>query len=232
MGGATMSPGDPGLGVGGADTVGGVDTHLCRPTMPQSSPQPLTLCPTLPDGHLSFSHEQETRLRCRGAPVRAQLGRRALPWGLRARFLGEGGAAPAHLCPRRCSWTPTSWRWAPSWTCSAGPPPRACCPESTTRTTGPSPSSPAQVRPPGAAAGWGAPVTPPAIAPPPCPPSRPPSLGGFWLLTGVETAPDSVFPRRQPHQSHCRGPRVHPRFEDSLAGLGLSVHTPTAEMSQ
>lgn len=53
------------------------------------------------------------------------------------------------LCPGRCSWSPTSWTWAPSWTCSADPPPRACSPDSTTHRTWPGPSSPARVRRPG-----------------------------------------------------------------------------------
>lgn len=53
------------------------------------------------------------------------------------------------LCPGRCSWSPTSWTWAPSWTYSADPPPRACSPDSTTHRTWPGPSSPARVRRPG-----------------------------------------------------------------------------------
>lgn len=49
------------------------------------------------------------------------------------------------LSPTRCSWTPTSWKWAPSWTCSAGPLPQACSPDFTTRRTWPGPSSLARV---------------------------------------------------------------------------------------
>lgn len=94
----------------------------------------------------------------------------------------------------RCSWTPTSWRWAPSWTCPVDPLPRACLPDSTTRRTWPGPSSLARVRHPirnirkgeappvpwaGAPAGQlqtrphvcslhAAPGSPPGVLPPPC----------------------------------------------------------------
>lgn len=62
---------------------------------------------------------------------------------------GSSLAAPAYPLSRRCSWALKNWTWAPSWTCSADPLPRACSPDSTTRRTWPGPSSPAQVRRPG-----------------------------------------------------------------------------------
>lgn len=61
------------------------------------------------------------------------------------------------LCLGRCSWTPTSWTWAPSWTCSADPLPQAYSLASTTRRTWPGPSSPARVRRPAWPTGGGGP---------------------------------------------------------------------------
>lgn len=60
----------------------------------------------------------------------------------------QGHSSPRMPRPlSRCSWTPTSWRWAQSWTCPAGLLPQVCSRGSTTHRTWPGPSSPAQVRP-------------------------------------------------------------------------------------
>ncbi|XP_014400847.1 PREDICTED: autism susceptibility gene 2 protein [Myotis brandtii] len=71
---------------------------------------------------------------------------------------------------------PTSWR------CSAGPPPRACSPESTPHMTGPSPSSPAQVLP----------IPPPAIsAPQPIPAASCPQV--TWQTLSAGQAPSGAW---------------------------------------
>lgn len=108
------------------------------------------------------------------------------------------------LCPGRCSWSPTSWTWAPSWTCSADPPPRACSPDSTARRTWPGPSSPARVRRPGPGglAAW--------------PPCRP----GGGLAAALSPFSSGLCGQRFCFSSYSRwGLAV-------LPASGFSLHTP------
>lgn len=143
---------------------------------------------------------------------------------------GRDEAAPAPLTPR-CSWTPTSWRRAPSWTCSAGPPPRACSPGSTTRTSGPRPSSPAQVRPPGRPGRAGRGVGVGAATPPPS--RQGIALRGQCRLVPVHQGLPRCLLSRLPPPSPAAPSHTHPSspgcwlllLVDSACGsLGCAFH--------